>query len=341
MGSRWMALGGLGLVVGSVVLAPAVRAGTAQSSCAQPYPAWFVDDDISPPDPEGPSLEASLEHPVLGSRPDGSGLDTDLDGATDVVAWEGGTLVLERGDGVVRLEPPAGLTPVDGTSLNVGLGTAEGDLDGDGAPEFSVSVEGASEFMFFLVLGTVTPGTHPVDAVSVDVTLAGGGGVGDQDGDGIDDAIAGAGESGGPTSIVRGLDIVAPGAGGVLTEVPPAIRTIPTPVDGVLDLVDGAPVLASADPFADAERVLLYLPEETVELAVPSTGYELGATGSVTANLYRGDRIIVLRQGWRNGGRSVMWNLDAPCTTFAADAAPGPTPAVPAEPAAGASSYTG
>lgn len=220
MGSRWMALGGLGLVVGSVVLAPAVRAGTAQNSCAQPYPAWFVDDDISQPDPEGPSLEASLEHPVLGSRPDGSGLDTDLDGATDVVAWEGGTLVLERGDGVVRLEPPAGLTPVDGTSLNVGLGTAVGDLDGDGAPEFSVSVEGASEFMFFLVLGTVTPGAHPVDEVSVDVTLAGGGGVGDQDGDGIDDAIAGAGESGGPTSIVRGLDIVAPGAGGVLTEVP-------------------------------------------------------------------------------------------------------------------------
>lgn len=338
---RRAAWGGLlGLIVGSIALAPG--AGSAAASCDQPYEAWFVQesDDSGTPLPGGPVLGESLTHVLLGvnelGEPDG-----DLDGTPDGVSWEGGTLVLSRGDGVVRLEPPASMGPVEGGSAQVEYPSGMGDLDGDGQPEFSVMVGRGAAFRTFVVLGGLAPGTYDVGEVAVDVTLLSGGSVGDQDGDGADD-VGLRSEVDDEVVIVRGPDVVAPGPGGVLADVPAPITTVPLSLAGILDLEGGAPVLAGASPHSDATRVQL-MTAEPIELAVPSTGAELGAGGYVTASRFEGDRIVVLHQSWRNGGRAVMWNIDDPCTPFDPAEAPVDMPRAPApaQPTAGDPTYTG
>ncbi|MGN6696171.1 MAG: hypothetical protein ACTHN0_18470 [Aquihabitans sp.] len=348
MGRRVAVAGVAALVAGAVLIGPSVRAQDGGGACSQPYPAWFVQefDPAGAPEPGGPQLGVSLDHRLLGESPDHF-FDTDLDGVEDVASWDGPTLVLTRGDGELRLQLPTGLTSAQVHGSSVNLGSPVGDLDGDGRPEFEVYVDGGVH-RNYLVLGTTAPGTHPVDEVAVDNSVVGVGGVGDQDGDGVDDAMAfgtAATEYGdGPVQILRGLDLVAPGAGGILADVPAPLRMVDHWVTGVLDLGADAPVLAASSPFSDAEQVFVYLPQGTVELAVPPTAGAYGASGDVHASRYGDDRIIVLEQGWRNGGRSVMWNLDAPCEPFVAEAgSPSGTapPAVPAAPASGAASYTG
>jgi hypothetical protein len=322
--------------------------GQVDGRCGAPYPPWYsAEIPLYGSDPGAPPLSASLDHRLLGRTADGSGLDTDADGIADHTFDDGGAFVIERGDGVVRLEPPTDAVPPDGLDLTVGVyvDAGIGDLDGDGRPELRASLTGSETNADFLVLGTVEPGTHRIDEVSVDLSTSlygsGLGGTGDQDGDGIDDVWYRS-EFEGSTHLLRGLDVVAPGPGAELAAVPPSFEDVNEIIVGLMDLDVEHPAMAGVDSPLDATRLELLGASSPIRLEIPDPHPGRGASGGVTANRFGSDRIVVFTQGYRNASQVTMWNLDDPCSRYAADAArDDPEPASPAAPAPGSADYTG
>src|SRR5262249_42957867 len=141
-------------------MSPPVATGiaSAQLACAQPYSplAWvqtYPAQETLPPVP-GVDVSSHLDVPPL---------DSDGDGIPDTFPSDGSSGVV-RGDGTVTFVSPGN---------TVGFPKNAGDLDGDGRDEILVDVQTpGGDLSFWVVPGTVSPGTH--DPSTVGIRIEGG-----------------------------------------------------------------------------------------------------------------------------------------------------------------------
>ncbi len=246
--------------------------------------------------------------------------DTDGDGTADVVgdtATSGETVVFSRTGGDLVLASDGG------TVGTLGGVTWIGDIDGDGRDEIAVytSDEGPADggYPVYIVPGSTPNGRHDPAAVGVRLPVSSRAWLlpaGDQNGDGNDDLLMSAGGSG---RVVDGSQIIAPGPGGVLEEVPAAVPGTPDGwFNGVLQLATGGPsVLVKLAGREDDGVTLEMWTDPVVILATRRVPITLDQARGMQLTAYRsgGDRVVELTSGMDRSGATTAWawNLDRPC----------------------------
>ncbi len=343
------------LVMGTVTLTPGPAGGQA-AECTQPYsPVAFA---VAYPNqeelPEVPgddvTVPAGFDTPVP--------LDSDGDGATDVVTEGAGQVRIGRGDGTVVLT-------VAGASLVQARGV--GDIDGDGRGEILVAANGGADEGTYLVPGTVPATTQALTAVGT--RLADGGRIVVLAPDRSDRLVVvepiapdpddpDPSDLEGSTRVLDAGDTLAAAPGDVsdgssdeasyvgLLEAFAADRG-----DDVLTLVVGR-VEGLLGPDADrrAELLLARPDGTTVRLTTaprPLFPADPGPVGGVAVVTGPDGTFVRLGQASRSGAASYLWSLDDPCTPYAGSEGTTSTTVVttpratPATPVTAAARFTG
>lgn len=340
MGRRMVMTGivATGLLVGaSAAAAPAMperSTGRAQAACAQPYEPWF--SAYTYPAPAVlPDLGASIAFDV--GPP-----DTDGDGQADGISSGSISKVeITRGDGVVTLLPGKqhkyiGLT---------GYGPQPGDLDGDGRDELIIGVDQQGEQ--YLLPGTTEPGTHdlPDVAIRFDGLSNSSRSVGDQNGDGSDDVAfrAEIAPGKGGWAVYSGEDLLAPGAGGTVTA-PPAIANYNGENLIAASLKPGAtPTIIIGSRYPSTTNITVHGSPPLALIARDVLPEYTGGPGKLDAYSKDGQAFVTVSASDRSGSSFAVWNVDDPCSRFAAQPAAPATPSAPkpAQPVAGSPDFTG
>lgn len=312
-----------GAVLASAILLLRVSAPTAaaaQGTCAQPYSPVFVDSrnggGISQHGVE-PEVASWLNAPAIIRDTDGDGIADTVDVAPDFLS-----ITIHRGDGdVILTNPPSGqLSGIEWL----------GDLNGDGRIDFRVTAytsDLAHPTTDVIVPAPSTPGTYDVLAIGVAVSnglpgpdslpignLKTGGvdllGVGDQNGDGLDDAHISTYPVPVPDIIASGADLLAPGPGGQLTTLPTSVVALEGRLVGVFALDASAPT-----ELADFDRpnhTLIVRDGPTVTRLAEAGGDETSRAEAFLST--DGHHIVELGTSGRGGESTQMWDLDDPCS---------------------------
>lgn len=230
----------------------------------------------------------------------------------DQGASQGNDVVIGKGDQAIT---------IGGKNLNVylpGGKTWIGDLNGDGHDDIAVaSTTGdasSGQQPMVLISGTVGPGAHDPFAVGVRLPASADQGkafgVGDINGDGADDVAM---ASGSQTVIVSGRDVMAPGPGGRIDQIPAPIAVVPANDGGWFTLAPKTyPVLARVNGAS-----LDFVTTPTVSLRIDGDPAALLSSPEISGYLSHGHRIIVAKYDSGRSGmtQTEMWNLDAPCSS--------------------------
>ena len=289
--------------------------------CPVPWVPAYAQSEVRYPETL-PTSEARPERgeslDVLARRFDPP--DTDGDGSADVVgdtANRGDTVVISRTDGDLVLASDGGVV---GTLGGV---TWIGDLDGDGRDEIVVysSAEEPTDggYPVYVVPGSTTNGRHDPAAVGVRLPVSNTTlllPAGDQNGDGNDDLLMPAGGAG---RVVDGSQIIAPGPGGVLEEVPDAVPGTPDGwFNGVVQLAPDEPPVLVKLAGREGDGVTLEMwTDPVVILATLRVPLTLDQARGMQLTAYRSgdDRVVELASGMDRSGTTTAWawNLDRPC----------------------------
>jgi hypothetical protein len=245
--------------------------------------------------------------------PNGSSLDyrtlhntTTDDGRGNSIQAVGLTVEMRGPQGTLRLA----VDPSDGVGL---LGW--GDFDGDGRTDLLVQVVPGGVYTWYIVPGTVGPGSYTPAAVGVLVPDLHTGAdadfsgfpepVGDQNGDGADDIGFG-------SSIYSGRDLAAGQPG------PTPFARLTSPYVGILNVdAIGRPAFVVPDEKQETLRVLdhhadrLRFGPGPVSLSDALNNFG----GRATAWLANGHHIVQFEYGTRAGATQWRWDLDAACGT--------------------------
>ena len=325
------------LVATSAGTAPAVpgrSTGRAQTACAQPYEPWFSAYTYPAP-AVVPDLGASIAF-------DTGPPDTDGDGKPDVIgSGDIKKVQITRGDGVITLSPGDQHKYIYLT----GYGPQPGDLDGDGRDELIIGVDQQGEQ--YLLPGTTAPGTYdlPDVAIHFDGLSSSSRPVGDQNGDGSND-VAFPGEIApgkGGWAVYAGKDLLAPGAGGNLTAPPPVAKYSGENLIAAPLKPGATPTIITGSRYPSTTNITVHA-SPLIELIARDVLREYtGGPGKLDAFSKGGQAFVTVSASDRSGSSFAVWNVDDPCSRFAAQpAAPtAPNAPTPAQPVAGSPDFTG
>jgi hypothetical protein len=292
---------------------------TFEASCPMPWAPVYVEKWVYQ---HGTTSTGTKPHP---SADPVNGLDATQDPRVDLAArWYSGPRQATDDSGFITLGSGDNATIIGGKDRVVyrpSGWTWIGDLDGDGKPETVVGsttgaptgAAGPVPQAIVVVPGTVGPGAHDPFTAGIQLPAdAGQGasvfGVGDLDGDGADDVAMPRGDQ---LVIVSGRDLMTPGPGGRLDQVPTPIAVVPRGELGWLALAPNTyPVLGHPDG-----QSLVLLTDPTVSLKIEGNPLLLPSGTTLSAYLSAGHRIVVLKVDSGRSGtiEKQMWDLDAPC----------------------------
>jgi len=317
------------LAAGANGLTPHGAGGQAAPGCAQPYAPVAVAETY-PAQETLPSIDASVvdTRQALATPP----IDSDGDGATDVIGSSGDDVTLVRGDGIVTLEAPGATT-----STTYGVG----DIDGDGRDEFAVYTDaGATDPGTYLIPGTVAPGTTTLAAAGIVFQPEGLGLVHVDDGTG---RLLKVDLGGGSTDVLDGPAVLALGGGGDGDSVVPS-TTYSLPLAAVADLGDSAHALVLDERVGDAIQLTVVRGTDQVVLTTAPERLVTAPSdplGNLDVLVGPGGTFLRLEEASRSGAMAYLWSLTDPCTKLTADVADDAPTAPPAAPVAADARFTG
>lgn len=307
-------------VVGTIAIAVAVASPGAFArgpgplpTCAQPTSPTASARTA----PDGEQLPPVDADPVSIPIVRGGDLDTDGDGvADDAALTDDGTVIITRSDGDVAL------TGQDSFELS-----GVGDLDGDGRDEVGVAVRRGPSVASFLVPSPLAPGSYDLTAVGIATGPGYLEGIPDGSGRLARVRTGASGSMDGTdtvTDVLDGAAILAVGAGGDASPVPPDATAPGIPVVvAAFGAADAPGAVIVARPVGDAVEIRVLDGAKTLVLTtrpVPFRANPDDPVGSVEAQSGPSGRFVTLTHTDTSGSTTYRWALDGRC---------GPPPAPP------------